>query len=84
MLIELTCLDGKKTAINVYQIALIFETKKGVKVVFCDGFEQAFRESLSEICSLVNARSRFLGPEYAVLKGSTDFLEKGEKSEETM
>ena len=84
MLIELTALDGKKIAINVYQIAQVFDTKKGARICFCDGLDITVRESLFDLCSLVNSRNHFIGPEYAVLNKKPYILEKGEKSEKTL
>ena len=67
MLIEFTALDGKKIDINVYQIAQVFDTKKGAKICFCDGLDITVRESFFDLCTLVNSRNYFIGPEYAIL-----------------
>ena len=67
MLIELTASDGKKFAVNVYQIAQVVDTRKGVKLYFCDGLELTAKETYEEFCFLVNSRRQSIGPEYAIL-----------------
>ena len=68
MLIELTSSDGKKFAVNVYQIAQVVDTRKGVKLYFCDGLELTAKETYEEFCSLVNSRNQFIGPERGIFR----------------
>ena len=68
MLIELTASDGKKFAVNVYQIAQVFDIRKGVKLVFCDGLELIAKETYEEFCFLVNSRCQSIGLECAILR----------------
>ena len=68
MLIELTSTNGEKFAVNLYQIAQAHDTKKGLRLYFCDGVELTVKETYEEFCSLVNSRCQSIGLEYAILR----------------